>query len=154
MDPYLKHAISQGAKANCSYLELHEMKGDDLYKLYFGFGILVKKGVDPEVLARHSGLTNKMYPGEENAQAYTDLLESYGIGIPVNVSTFKLLVVNELETGEYPGCCGPHLFEYLAESKTLDFYQKFLIGATLLIGVTALEEMMEVEQAIQKLMAH
>lgn len=143
-----------GSEANCSYLELHEMKADDLYKLYFGLGILLKKNVDPEVLARHSGLTNKMFPGEENAQAYSDLLESYGIGIPVNPDTFKLLVVNELESGDYPTCCGPHLFEYLAETKKLDFHQKFLIAATLLIGVTALEEMEEAAQAIQKLMGH
>jgi len=149
---YTKYAFEQGFKAICNYIDLHEMRGDDLYKLYFGLGVLSRRGLDLEVLARHKGLIGKMFPSMESASAYTELLESYGIGIPVNVDTFKLLVVNEVDLDEYPKCCGPHLLEYLALSTTLEFYQKFLIAATLLIGSTAFDEMQEADKAVENLL--
>ena len=155
MMDYAQLVFNLGFKSQVKdYLQIQEMPGDIAYRLYFGLGVLSRNKVDFEVLARHGSLTDKMYPSVENAKAYTDLLESYGIGIPVNENTFKLLVVNELETGEYPGCCGSHLFEYLLKKKELDFFQKFLIAATLLVGITALEEMTTAEAALKQLMGH
>jgi hypothetical protein len=154
MKSFSQIAFMAGFKSNVKdYLQIQEMAGDLDFRFYFGLGVLQRRKIDLEVLARHQSLVGKMYPSFENAKAYTDLLESYGIGIPVNVDTFKLLVVNELETNEYPGCCGPHLFEFLLARKELDFYQKFLIAATLMVGLTALEEMMSAEQAVKELMS-